>query len=149
MDKLIKKLKLFFLSICAVAILTTVTSYFSFKNDIIITNQNAVIAIKSAILLFMLIIIPLALKWFSKRVKKIAEIEDENLQLSSYQSASIMRIALISASLLVSTLGYFFLDATDLLYAAGIAVIAMLFCFPTKTRVENDLVPLLKETLSE
>jgi len=87
----------------------------------------------------MLIIIPLALKFFSTKVKKIAQIEDENEKFTKYLLLAKIRIVLFSIIVWSGIIAYYIINVQDYIYIAGIGAIVLIFCIPTKAKIETDL----------
>jgi hypothetical protein len=131
-------LKIIFWGIFAGVIMLAL--YLYFLNIQQITNANTIIVIKSIIVLYLLISIPSALKLFSVKVKKIAQIENVTEKIMQYSKMSVVRLLLIESGLMLSVLGYFLLGQKDLIYAVAIALVALMFCIPTKKRIYGDLL---------
>jgi len=139
MKPLQKKLSIFYYSVFVLAVLFAVIGYFFNKNGLIITNNIFIDVFKSILIVYMLIIIPLSLKIFSTKVKKIAQMEDENEKFAKYLFLAKIRIAMISIIFLVGIIAFYIINAKDYFYVAGIGAIVLIFCLPTKAKMENDL----------
>ncbi|MDR1543986.1 MAG: hypothetical protein LBS50_06190 [Prevotellaceae bacterium] len=143
MNQLFKKLAICYYFVFVLAILTAVLGYFLNKNGIILQNATAIRVLKFVLVLYMLISIPLALKYFSVKVKKIAQMENKIEKIAKYLTLSKLRIWLISINLLLGILFVYILyqpnNQFDMLYFAAIGAVALLFCRPSKTKIENDL----------
>ena len=134
-----KKLAVFYCSVYVLAAVLAVIGCFFNKNDVSITNNLFINIFKSIVIFYMLIIIPLALKKFAINVKKIAQTDDENEKFAKYLRISKIRIVLISIIFLVGIISFYTINVIDFAYIAAIGAIALIFCFPTKNKIENDL----------
>jgi len=139
MNILQKKLIIFYYSASVLAVLFAIAGYFLHKNGFIITNNSFIYVFKSILIVYMLITIPLSLKIFSNKVKKIAQIDDENEKFNKYLFLAKIRILLISIILWFGIIAFFIVDVIDFIYIAGIGAIVLIFCIPTKAKIENDL----------
>jgi len=140
-----KELTIFYYSVYILAALLAVVGYVFHKNGFIITNSVFIDNFKIIVILYMLISIPLTLKNFSSKVKKIAQIENENEKFAKYLNISKIRIMLFAIIIHVGVISFFVLKRADLakpmfdfLYIAAIGVVALFFCNPTKNKIEND-----------
>jgi len=139
MKPLQKKLSIFYYSVFVLAVLFAVVGYFFNKNGLIVADRSVVDIFKLIIIVYMLTIIPLSLKVFSTKVKKIAQIENENEKFAKYLSIAKIRIALLSIIFLFGIIAFYIINVKDYIYIAGIGAIVLIFCLPTKNRIENDL----------
>ena len=143
MDRILKQISQVYYYIYTATILTTVIGYVITMNDfnpISMTSPTG-IALKSIVILYMMISIPLGLSLFARQTKKCQEIEGEDIKFQTYKKAAILRIILIGCGLIGSII-VFFLLRTDvsLIFCAGIsAIILLFFCKPTETRIITDL----------
>jgi len=104
-------------------------------------NSPTGIALKSIVIFYMIISIPLGLSSFSKQTKKCREIEDEKIKFQTYKKAAYQRLILVGSGLIFSII-VFFLLRTDvsLIFCAGIsAIILLFFCKPTEAKISSDL----------
>ena len=142
MEKTVKKIGQFYYYIYTATLLTAVVGYLLTMN-----NNNHVdmlsplgIALKSIVILYILISIPLSLGGFHRMTKKWMLIEDETLKFKTYQKGAIIRLILIGIGILGSII-VFFIIHTDitLIYCFLITGIALFFCKPTEGKMINDL----------
>ncbi len=143
MDRTLKQISQVYYYIYTATILTTVIGYVLTMNnfDPIPMNSTLGIALKSIIIIYLMISIPFGLSTFSRQTKKCIEIEDETNKFQTYKKAAILRLILIGTSLIGSII-VFFLLRTDvsLIFCAGIsAIILLFFCKPTEAKMINDL----------
>lgn len=143
MNRILKQISQVYYYIYTATILTTVIGYVITMNDYnpIPMNSPTGIALKSIVILYMMISIPLGLSLFARRTKKCQEIEAENLKFQTYKKAAILRIILIGAGLIGSIIVFYILRTdVSLIYCAGIsAIILLFFCKPTEAKIINDL----------
>ena len=143
MDRLLKQISQAYYYIYTATILTTVIGYVLTMNDFnpIPINSPKGIVLKSIVITYMMISIPLGLSIFFRQTKKCLDIKDEEIKFQKYKKAAILRLILIGTSLIGSIL-VFFLIRTDvsLIYCAGIsAIILLFFCKPTESKITSDL----------
>ena len=142
MEKTVKKIGLVYYLIYTTTILITVVGYLlTLKSESNLDSKSPLgIALTSIVILYILISIPLSLGGFYKMTKKWISIEDETLKFKKYENGAILRLLLIGIGLIVSIV-VFFLIRTDisLIYCAGIAAIALLFCRPSEGKMISEL----------
>ena len=143
MDRLLKQISQAYYYIYTATILTTVIGYVLTMYDFnpIPINSPKGIVLKSIVITYMMISIPLGLSIFFRQTKKCLDIKDEEIKFQKYKKAAILRLILIGTSLIGSIL-VFFLIRTDvsLIYCAGIsAIILLFFCKPTESKITSDL----------
>jgi len=143
MEKTVKKIAQVYYYIYTATILTTIVGYMATMNnyDPIPMNDPLGITLKSIVILYMIISIPLALAGFHRQTKKIIAIEDEREKFKAYQKSATIRLLLVGIGLIGSII-VFFLIRTDasLIYSALIsAIILLFFCKPTENKMINDL----------
>ena len=95
--------------------------------------------LKTAIILFVLVSIPLDLKWFATRLRKIADYADYDRKVAAYIKCSRIRVLVILVGLISAIMFFFIRQMNDMLYLIGIEVIILLLCMPTKKRVEGEM----------
>ena len=143
METTVKKITQIYYYIYTVTILTTIVGYMLTMNnyDPIAINSSLGITLKSIVILYIMISIPLALAGFYQQTKKWIAIEDEKLKFKAYQKGATLRLLLVGIGLIASII-VFFLLRTDvsLIYCAGIsAIILLFFCKPSEAKMINDL----------
>jgi hypothetical protein len=142
MERTIKKISQFYYLIYTVTILTTVVGYFLIMNsDSHINSLSPLgITLKSIVIIYMLISIPLSIGGFYYMINKWKTIENLTLKLKEYQKGSIMRLLLIGIGLIGSIIVFFVLRTdVSLIYCAAIAAIALLFCRPSEAKITTEL----------
>lgn len=142
MEKIVKRIGLVYYMIYTSTILSTVVGYLLTmnNNDHIDSKSELGIALKSIIILYTLISLPLALGGFFRMTKKWIAIENETEKFNQYKKGAIIRLSLIGTGLIASII-IFYLFRTDvsLIYCAGISAIALLFCKPSEAKMMNEL----------
>ena len=143
MDRILKQISQVYYYIYTATILTTVVGYVLTMNEFnpIPMSSPTGIALKSFVIMYMMISIPLGLSIFSRQTKKCLEIDDDKIKFQTYKKAAILRLILIGTSLIGSII-VFFLLRTDvsLIFCAGIsAIILLFFCKPTENKIYSDL----------
>lgn len=142
MEKTVKKIGQFYYYIYTATLLTAVVGYLLTMN-----NNNHVdmlsplgIALKSIVILYILISIPLSLGGFHRMTKKWMLIEDEAIKFKAYQKGAIVRLILIGIGIIGSII-IFFILRTDisLIYCFGISAISLIFCKPSQGKMINEL----------
>ena len=143
MEKTVKKIAQVYYYIYTATILSTIVGYMTTMDnyDPIPMNGPLGIALRSIIILYTIISIPLALAGFHRQTKKWRAMEDERQKFKAYQKGATIRLLLVGIGLIGSII-VFFLIRTDasLIYCAGIsAIILLFFCKPTENKMINDL----------
>jgi hypothetical protein len=143
MEKTVKKIAQVYYYIYTATILTTIVGYMTTMDnyDPIPMNGPLGITLKSIVILYTIISIPLALAGFHRQTKKIITIEDEREKFKAYQKSATIRLLLVGIGLIGSII-VFYLIRTDasLIYCAGISgIILLFFCKPTENKMINDL----------
>jgi len=142
MKKTLKKITQFYYYIYTATILSTVVGYmFTLNsNNHIDPLSPSGIALKSIVILYLLITIPLSLAGFHRMTLKWRKIEDEFLKLKEYQKGAILRLILIGIGLIGSIIVFFVLRTDiSLIYCFGIEAIALFFCKPSEGKIISDL----------
>jgi len=143
MEKTVKKIAQVYYYIYTATILSTIVGYVTTMDnyDPIPMNGSLGIALRSIVILYTIVSIPLALAGFHRQTKKWMAIEDEREKFKAYQKGASIRLLLVGIGLIASII-VFFLLRTDvsLIYSAGISAIVLLFfCKPTEGKMINDL----------
>ena len=131
-----KKLSLIFNFIFFGAIISVVAIYY-FSREALLTED--LIIFQTAVILMLLICIPGGLKLYAVKVKALQNIADKEEKLNQYVSWNIVRLALIEAPLFFSLVVYFLTKNNSMLFCAGIAIMALIFCKPSLQRMKEEL----------
>lgn len=95
----------------------------------------------SIIIIYVLASIPFALWLFHSKVKNISKIPNNGERERIYIRFGLIRIILVGLGLIISILAYFLIRQSSLIWLAGIAAIALLFCRPNANTIDVDLNP--------
>ncbi len=141
MERITRKINLYYYLIYTLTILTTIIGYMIniSETDIPSINSNLHIVLSSSVILYLIISIPLALALFFRYSKKLANIENENEKINKYAQAAAWRLLAIGFGLIFSVVTFYILRSVDMIYCAGISAIALFFCKPTEGKVRKDL----------
>ena len=95
--------------------------------------------LQSVSILLTIGLIPFALRMFNLNlVKRIKELPLQQA-LKSYQTWSLLRLALLFVPAILSLSFYYLTMNTTNLFCACMALIATLFCVPSESRIKNEL----------
>lgn len=141
MRKATSKLVLIYYGFYVLAIAFAAIGYSSFaKKEILIPEQSSAgIAITSIYILFLVASIPLSLKLFNMKVKKLADIEDEDEKIKRYTHFAIWRLVVIGCNLLLGIVFFYLLNSRSMIFCAAIGAIALVFCKPAETKMASEL----------
>ena len=142
MRKATNKLTLIYYCIYFVAVLLAIGGYYYMNQKEALMeehSQNAT-TITSIYLIYLVASIPLSLKFFNSAAKKLANIELNNEEkIKKYTQYSFLRLLAISISLFIGIILFYALSSRSMIYCAGIAAVALVFCKPSEVKMANDL----------
>ncbi len=149
MEKLSKTLIFWYYGAFLLAVASATLGYFCLERGwlVIAPQTDANIAIYTILILYVIISTPLILKFFSKKVEKLRALDDENEKLRRYACLAKIRLSIVGFGLITSMFFYYVLCETSLLWLGGIAAVALIFCKPTKAKIEQDLQKIDNETI--
>lgn len=101
-------------------------------------SENGVV-LNSVLVLFIIGAIPLSLAFFNRMTKKWAIAEDKESRISSYTKGGIVRIVVIGLAMYAGIIFYYIMHSQSMLYSAGMAAVALVFCIPTKAKIITEL----------
>lgn len=140
MKKVLKKLSLVYYLIYIAAIVLALIGFQLFKSGYYIDDKSQLgIAISSVLIILIIGSIPLTLAIFNKKTKQWSLIEDTQTKLKKYEKASIIRLVIIGTGLLLGILFFFIMNSQSMIFTAGIAAIALLFCKPAEVKIISEL----------
>ena len=134
-----KRLKYNFVIAIAITLFHIIIGYIISVSGFISVRPELSPYLKTAIILFVLVSIPLDLKWFATRLRKIADYTDYDRKVAAYIKYSRIRVLVILVGLISAIMFFFIRQMNDMLYLIGIEVIILLLCMPTKKRVESEM----------
>ena len=141
MKNLVKTLNLWYYCAFVKAILVALLGYYCVVEEWFMMPKESPtsVIIYTIIILYVIISIPAALKFFSVYVKKLTLVTDKTKKLARYKKYAQIRIAVVTIGLLFALFFYYTLQQPSLLWVAGISAISLYFCKPTRLKIENEL----------
>ncbi|MCQ2313322.1 MAG: hypothetical protein MJZ84_07760 [Paludibacteraceae bacterium] len=89
-----------------------------------------------------LFFIPMGLYGFKRRVDKIRRIEDETEKYAKYKKEAIIRIILVSNTMVLGMFAFYLLNGyQSMLWVSAIAAIGWYFTKPTPRKIQLELLP--------
>ena len=125
--------------VLAIAFAAIGYSFFSGKEALVPEQSSNGTLIMSVYILFLVTSIPLALKLFSMKVKKLAMLENQKEKLSRYKIFSLWRLIIVGCNLLFGIGFFYLLNSRSMIYCAAIAAIALVFCKPSEAKLATEL----------
>ena len=110
-----------------------------YQEGLLAGNAQMEYILQSVSILLTIGLIPFALRMFNLNLVK--RIKDLPLQqaLKSYQTWSLLRLALLFVPAIMALSFYYLTMNTTNLFCACMALIATLFCVPSESRIKNEL----------
>ena len=110
-----------------------------YQEGMIAGNAQMEYILQSVSILLTIGLIPFALRMFNLNlVKRIKELPLQQA-LKSYQTWSLLRLALLFVPAIMALSFYYLTMNTTNLFCACMALIATLFCVPSESRIKNEL----------
>lgn len=110
-----------------------------YQEGMIAGNAQMEYILQSVSILLTIGLIPFALRMFNLNlVKRIKELPLQQA-LKSYQTWSLLRLALLFIPAILALSFYYLTMNTTNLFCACMALIATLFCVPSESRIKNEL----------
>ena len=110
-----------------------------YQEGMIAGNAQMEYILQSVSILLTIGLIPFALRMFNLNlVKRIKELPLQQA-LKSYQTWSLLRLALLFIPAILALSFYYLTMNTTNLFCACMALIATLFCVPSENRIKNEL----------
>ncbi len=140
MKKVQKSLSLAYYSMFAAAFVAAITGYYILQNSLVINPLTQPgIAISAILIIFIIGSVPIALAWFNNFLKKLKIHSDLTYKLEQYRKAGIIRITVIGAGVVLGIIFFYVMRSQSMIFCAGIASIALVFCKPSEVKVITDL----------
>ena len=141
MERIVKKIYLAYYLIYTLTILSTIVGYFISQSSDTVVNVKSQLSINlsSFVILYIIVSIPASLSLFHRNTKKWTLIEDLSLKLEKYTTGATLRIFAVGFGLILSVVSFYFIRTQSMIFCAGIAAIALLFCKPTENKIKSDL----------
>lgn len=110
-----------------------------YQEGLLAGNAQMEYILQSVSILLTIGLIPFALRMFNLNlVKRIKELPLQQA-LKSYQTWSLLRLALLFIPAILALSFYYLTMNTTNLFCACMALIATLFCVPSESRIKNEL----------
>ena len=110
-----------------------------YQEGLLAGNAQMEYILQSVSILLTIGLIPFALRMFNLNlVKRINELPLQQA-LKSYQTWSLLRLALLFVPTILALSFYYLTMNTTNLFCACMALIATLFCVPSESRIKNEL----------
>ena len=110
-----------------------------YQEGLLAGNAQMEYILQSVSILLTIGLIPFALRMFNLNlVKRIKELPLQQA-LKSYQTWSLLRLALLFVPAILALSFYYLTMNTTNLFCACMALIATLFCVPSENRIKNEL----------
>lgn len=143
LEQTVKKLVFNYYIVFVLLVLTAIAGYLLQRVVIIDSFSKAGVLLQTINVLVLMICIPTSLKVFATKVGKLKELENEEEKLSGYLYWSKIRLIAIATPLLLSVLLHCIVRSSDnnysMIFCAGMAGMALIFCKPLKKRVKEEL----------
>ena len=73
------------------------------------------------------------------KVKKLSELESPEEKINKYKTFSFWRLTIIGCNLLLGVGFFYLLNSRSMIFCAGIAAIALVFCKPAEVKMASEL----------
>jgi hypothetical protein len=142
MEKIVKKINLAYSLIYTATILATIIGYMltsTSESTIPSPKSELSISLSTLVIAYILISIPAALAIFHRNTKKWAAIEDRFTKINKYVTGAKLRLLVVGLGLVMSVVIFYILRTPSMIFCAGIAAVALLFCRPSENKIISDL----------
>ena len=142
MRPIIEQLKLVYYAfyVLAVALATIAFVVVGRDGNEFFEPHSAEAIVKTIYILFLICSIPVVLKLFNVKVKKLAEVNlPEEEKFAKYRNYSFWRLVVIGVNMLIGIALFYVLQLDQMLFCAAIAAIALVFCKPSEQKMETEL----------
>lgn len=142
MEKIVKKINLAYSLIYTATILATIIGYMltsTSESTIPSPKSELSISLSTLVIAYILISIPAALAIFHRNTKKWAAIEDRFTKINKYVAGAKLRLLVVGLGLVMSVVIFYILRTPSMIFCAGIAAVALLFCRPSENKIISDL----------
>jgi hypothetical protein len=142
MEKIVKRINLAYSLIYTATILATFVGYAitqTTESTIPSPKSELSISLSTLVIAYILISIPAALAIFHRNTKKWAAIEDRFTKINKYVAGAKLRLLVVGLGLVMSVVVFYILRTPSMIFCAGIAAVALLFCRPSENKIISDL----------
>lgn len=125
-------------------------AYLLLKQEIgIDPNSDLGLKISYFVIIYVMASVPLCLALFNRYINKLKQEENKEIQTKKYLKAAKFRIVFIGLGMALGVFFFYILQQQSMIFAAGIAAVALYFCKPTLGKIENDLAPKIESDIDE
>ena len=110
-----------------------------YQEGLLAGNAQMEYILQSVSILLTIGLIPFALRMFNLNLVKLIKELPLQQALKSYQTWSLLRLALLFVPAIMALSFYYLTMNTTNLFCACMALIATLFCVPSENRIKNEL----------
>ncbi len=143
--KIIKNLNWYYYGIMALTVCVAAVAYLLIVKQLVapIDPLSTIGQVMQYIIIFdVLLTVPGGLWWHKKKCNKIAGIEDKEARLEAYRKSAMLRILLVSNTMVWAFAAYYLMGAyQSMLWVAAIAAIGWYFTKPTEKKMYFELHP--------
>lgn len=140
MKKTLRNITLAYYAVYVAAILAAISGYYFLRSGFSIDPQSQMgITVSSILILLIIGSIPVTLGLFNRFTKKWALLENRDLRIKKYQTASFVRLAIIGLGLVLGVIFFYIMNSQSMIFCAGIAAIALFFCKPSEVKMVSEL----------
>ena len=141
MERIVKRIYIAYYLIYTLTILSTIVGYLVTQSSQTVVDAKSQLSINlsSFVIIYIIISIPAALSLFNKSTKKWAAIEDNYKKMEMYTVGATWRILAVGLGLVLSVVSFYIIRTPSMIFCAGIAAVALLFCKPTEGKIKSDL----------
>jgi len=144
MENTIKQLKFLYYGFFGLAaVLFTLVMYtysaFAGKEAIVEANSTAGIALATIYILFLICSIPIMLKVFNVKVKKLSELESLDEKIERYKKYAFLRMSVMGFNMMLGIGVFYLLNSDSLIFGVAVAAIGLVFCKPSEAKMTAEL----------
>lgn len=140
MKKILRELQFAYYTVYIAALTAALLGYYVLYNGVQIDPKSQLgISLSSALIIFIVGSVPVALGLFHRYTKKLQTEPDTTIKFAKYKKAALIRIAIIGLSLVAGVIFYYVLRSQSMIFCAGIAAIGLVFCKPAEIKIITDL----------
>jgi hypothetical protein len=139
-EKVVKRLNLVYYLFYVAALLVAAGGFQLYRSGVSLDSASqAGIAVNSALIIYIIGSIPIALSIFNKKTKIWAELPSLREKLRMYEKGATLRILVIGSGFLLGILFFFLMNSQSMIFCAGIAAIGLFFCKPAEVKIISEL----------
>jgi len=140
LKKVLSSLTITYYSVFGAAFLSALAGYYILQHSMNIDSlSKAGITLSSILIIYIIGSIPVTLAYFNRILKKIRLGEDTEYKLMEYKKYGFLRIVIIGVGFVLGIQFFYILHSQSMIFCAGIAAIALVFCKPSEIKIITDL----------